>query len=146
MSRFLYLKPFVALATIILFLPALQQGSTIHLNNTPEPQPVTTAAGATGLSLQTAFTLLDGQGQVLLERNDLPAHHVAHVNAHGAHGCIRRKTCTWWEGPIRLRHAQNVRGPRQRAKTVPRECAAQGFFAVVRAIEWHPEHVVRSSL
>jgi hypothetical protein len=50
--------------------PALAQTagqSTIHIHNVADPEPVTTATGSTGLSLDTTFSLLDADQQVLRE-------------------------------------------------------------------------------
>ena len=38
----------------------------VHLHETPPPQQVTTSGGALGLSLQSSFSLLDGEDQVLM--------------------------------------------------------------------------------
>lgn len=42
-----------------------QSQANIHIHDTPNPQPVNTTGGATGLSFQTAFSLLDAENQVL---------------------------------------------------------------------------------
>ncbi len=50
----------------VLPLQAVQSGpSTVHIHETLEPQQTTSASGNLGLSLQTTFSLLDGEGQVL---------------------------------------------------------------------------------
>lgn len=55
------------LALALLFTIPLAQGSgaSIHIHDSPTPQPVTTSSGSTGLSLQTSFSLLDADRQVL---------------------------------------------------------------------------------
>lgn len=55
------------LALSLLVLTPLTQasGAVIRIHETPTPQPVTTSSGATGLSLQTDFSLLDAEQQVL---------------------------------------------------------------------------------
>jgi hypothetical protein len=58
----------LALATMPLVALAQTEGqSTIHIHDVAEPQPVTTSTGSTGLSLDTTFSLLDADQQVLRE-------------------------------------------------------------------------------
>jgi len=50
----------------LLALAGFQSGpSSVHIHETLEPQQTTSTAGNLGLSLQTTFSLLDGEGQVL---------------------------------------------------------------------------------
>ncbi|HUS84303.1 MAG TPA: hypothetical protein VMX56_04100, partial [Anaerolineales bacterium] len=56
---------FILLVPAIVFAQSTGQ-AVIHIHETPDPQPVTTASGAVGLSLQTTFSLLDQDNQVLL--------------------------------------------------------------------------------
>jgi len=64
--------PFGAtLCILTLFFPLAVSAQTsgqssIHIHETPEPQQVTTATGAIGLSLQTTFSVLDAEDQVLM--------------------------------------------------------------------------------
>ncbi len=60
-----------ALFLLLLFIPAIVYAQStgqavVHIHETPDPQPVTTASGAVGLSLQTTFSLLDQDDQVLM--------------------------------------------------------------------------------
>ena len=61
------LRRIAGLAAIAAIVPLAQGsgGAGIHINDSPDPQQVTTAAGSLGLALQSAFTLLDDGGQVL---------------------------------------------------------------------------------
>ncbi len=65
--RNLHLSALCRLAILLPFIPMLQGSgqSRIHIHETPAPEQVTTATGAVGLSLRTAFTLLDAEDQVL---------------------------------------------------------------------------------
>ena len=61
--------PFWAVISVLgLLIPlgAAAQGSGIHIHETPNPQQVTTASGAVGLSLQPSFSLLDSENQVMM--------------------------------------------------------------------------------
>ncbi|MFV2045188.1 MAG: VWA domain-containing protein, partial [Anaerolineales bacterium] len=51
---------------LLIPLGAAAQGSGIHIHETPDPQQVTTASGAVGLSLQPSFSLLDSENQVMM--------------------------------------------------------------------------------
>ncbi|HEY4668024.1 MAG TPA: vWA domain-containing protein, partial [Anaerolineales bacterium] len=54
------------LSLAVLPLQSFQAGpSTIHIHETLEPQQSTSTSGNLGLLLQTTFSLLDGEGQVL---------------------------------------------------------------------------------
>ena len=60
-----------ALYLLFLLVPAVVYAQStsqavVHIHETPDPQPVTTASGAVGLSLQTTFSLLDQDNQVLM--------------------------------------------------------------------------------
>jgi len=51
---------------LLIPLGAAAQGSRIHIHETPNPEQVTIASGAVGLSLQPSFSLLDSANQVLM--------------------------------------------------------------------------------
>ena len=51
---------------LLIPLGVAAQGSGIHIHETPNPEQVTTASGAVGLSLQPSFSLLDSANQVLM--------------------------------------------------------------------------------
>ena len=60
-----------ALYLLFLLVPVIvyaqSTGQTVvHIHETPDPQSVTTASGAVGLSLKTTFSLLDQDNQVLM--------------------------------------------------------------------------------
>ncbi|OGO71764.1 MAG: hypothetical protein A2Z37_00290 [Chloroflexi bacterium RBG_19FT_COMBO_62_14] len=72
MHRPLHILWLVCLCTALIILPlnvsAQTSGqSTIHIHDVADPEAVTTAAGSTGLSLETTFSLLDSDQQVLRE-------------------------------------------------------------------------------
>lgn len=61
----------IVLSLLLLLVPIIVYAQStgqavIHIHETPDPQPVTTATGAVGLSLQTTFSLLDQDDQVLM--------------------------------------------------------------------------------
>lgn len=61
-----------ALCILTLFSPLIASAQTsgqsnIRIHETSDPQQVTTAAGYIGLSLQTAFSLLDAEDQVMMD-------------------------------------------------------------------------------
>lgn len=56
---------FALLVPVIVYAQSAGQ-AIVHIHETPDPQPVTTASGAVGLSLQTTFSLLDQDNQVLM--------------------------------------------------------------------------------
>lgn len=68
-------KPFrtlwrLCLWSVLFALPASVMAqttgqSTIHIHSVADPEPVTTTAGSTGLSLETTFSLIDSDRQVL---------------------------------------------------------------------------------
>ena len=61
----------VTLCILMLFFPLIVSAqnpgqSKIHIHETSEPQQVTTVSGSLGLLLQTSFSLLDAEDQVLM--------------------------------------------------------------------------------
>lgn len=61
----------IILYLLFLLVPAVVYAQSasqavVHIHETPDPQPVTTASGAVGLSLVTTFSLLDQDDQVLM--------------------------------------------------------------------------------
>ena len=60
----------VIFISILIFSSVANAQSTgqpkVHLHETPPPQQVTTSGGALGLSLQSSFSMLDGEDQVLM--------------------------------------------------------------------------------
>ena len=65
-------SPFkIATVLLVLLIPVIVYAQStgqavIHIHETPDPQPVTTAAGAVGLSFETTFSILDQDDQVLM--------------------------------------------------------------------------------
>ena len=63
LKAFLYLL--FLLIPVVVYAQSTSQ-AVVHIHETPDPQPVTTASGALGLSLKTTFSLLNQDNQVLM--------------------------------------------------------------------------------
>jgi hypothetical protein len=65
-NRRLPLWVVLGILAVLIPLTVGAQTSGIHIHESPAPEQVTTAGGAVGLSLQTAFSLLDSENQVMM--------------------------------------------------------------------------------